>query len=108
MYVQSFIISLLSFYFSFLVIFFFFFFFVYMLLFFFFFFFFSSRRRHTRCGRDWSSDVCSSDLRGSSVVPIRNLSTACAAWRPSRIAQMTSDWPRRMSPAANTFGTEVW
>src|SRR5690554_539178 len=27
-----------------------------------FFFFFSSRRRHTRCGRDWSSDVCSSDL----------------------------------------------
>src|SRR3989442_12615847 len=28
------------------------------------FFFFSSRRRHTRCGRDWSSDVCSSDLQG--------------------------------------------
>src|SRR5207245_8366735 len=24
--------------------------------------FFSSRRRHTRCYRDWSSDVCSSDL----------------------------------------------
>src|SRR2546429_367115 len=24
------------------------------------FFFFSSRRRHTRCSRDWSSDVCSS------------------------------------------------
>src|SRR6266498_902780 len=30
-----------------------------------FFFFFSSRRRHTRCGRDWSSDVCSSDLTGA-------------------------------------------
>src|SRR5690606_40878186 len=30
--------------------------------FFFFFFFFSSRRRHTRFSRDWSSDVCSSDL----------------------------------------------
>src|SRR5207245_8049188 len=28
----------------------------------FFSFFFSSRRRHTRCYRDWSSDVCSSDL----------------------------------------------
>src|SRR5690625_8028027 len=28
----------------------------------FFFFFFSSRRRHTRWPRDWSSDVCSSDL----------------------------------------------
>src|SRR5690625_5509450 len=26
-------------------------------------FFFSSRRRHTRWPRDWSSDVCSSDLR---------------------------------------------
>src|SRR5699024_11514733 len=26
------------------------------------FFFFSSRRRHTRSKRDWSSDVCSSDL----------------------------------------------
>src|SRR5207253_7246659 len=30
----------------------------------FFFFFFSSRRRHTRWPRDWSSDVCSSDLDG--------------------------------------------
>src|SRR5205085_6988117 len=32
-------------------------------LLFFFFFFFSSRRRHTRFDCDWSSDVCSSDLR---------------------------------------------
>src|SRR5690349_23590691 len=31
-------------------------------LLFFIFFFFSSRRRHTRSLRDWSSDVCSSDL----------------------------------------------
>src|SRR5207249_8450554 len=30
------------------------------------FFFFSSRRRHTRSKRDWSSDVCSSDLSFSS------------------------------------------
>src|SRR6266508_6526838 len=29
------------------------------------FFFFSSRRRHTRWPRDWSSNVCSSDLRAS-------------------------------------------
>src|SRR5438067_11275694 len=28
-------------------------------------FFFSSRRRHTRSKRDWSSDVCSSDLIGT-------------------------------------------
>src|SRR2546422_4204826 len=32
-----------------------------------FFFFFSSRRRHTRCSRDWSSDVCSSDLAESTI-----------------------------------------
>src|SRR5271165_1305423 len=32
-----------------------------------FFFFFSSRRRHTRFSRDWSSDVCSSDLCGQIV-----------------------------------------
>src|SRR5690606_39819018 len=31
---------------------------------------FSSRRRHTRFSRDWSSDVCSSDLDG---VPLRDL-----------------------------------
>src|SRR5690554_1730582 len=37
-------------------------------LFFIFFFFFSSRRRHTRCGRDWSSDVCSSDLQKDGLV----------------------------------------
>src|SRR3712207_7314583 len=31
------------------------------------FFFFSSRRRHTRYWRDWSSDVCSSDLNQSTL-----------------------------------------
>src|SRR5690625_7956925 len=30
-------------------------------------FFFSSRRRHTRWPRDWSSDVCSSDLTSKSM-----------------------------------------
>src|SRR5690606_40373408 len=34
------------------------------------FFFFSSRRRHTRFSRDWSSDVCSSDLVGFLTLPI--------------------------------------
>src|SRR5207249_5155713 len=33
-----------------------------------FFFFFSSRRRHTRSKRDWSSDVCSSDLLEAKAV----------------------------------------
>src|SRR5687768_17838051 len=40
-------------------------FFLHLYFYFFFFFFFSSRRRHTRCSRDWSSDVCSSDLQAS-------------------------------------------
>src|SRR5476651_747680 len=35
-----------------------------------FFFFFSSRRRHTRYWRDWSSDVCSSDLVDSDKIEI--------------------------------------
>src|SRR2546421_7435468 len=33
------------------------------------FFFFSSRRRHTRSDRDWSSDVCSSDLVRAAARP---------------------------------------
>src|SRR5690606_40968852 len=33
------------------------------------FFFFSSRRRHTRFSRDWSSDVCSSDLSTGRAFP---------------------------------------
>src|SRR5438874_3563424 len=40
-----------------------------MYFFLFFFFFFSSRRRHTRSLRDWSSDVCSSDL-GAGTRPL--------------------------------------
>src|SRR5690606_39704835 len=33
-------------------------------------FFFSSRRRHTRFSRDWSSDVCSSDLLANRRSPL--------------------------------------
>src|SRR5207249_9059614 len=38
-----------------------------------FFFFFSSRRRHTRSKRDWSSDVCYSDLLCTSVTEGRRV-----------------------------------
>src|SRR5207302_6066135 len=38
-----------------------------------FFFFFSSRRRHTRFSRDWSSDVCSSDLAVPKVPGVNHL-----------------------------------
>src|SRR5690606_41854790 len=34
-------------------------------------FFFSSRRRHTRFSRDWSSDVCSSDLDLKRILAIK-------------------------------------
>src|SRR6266700_5501191 len=36
------------------------------------FFFFSSRRRHTRFSRDWSSDVCSSDLTDELFARVRS------------------------------------
>src|SRR6266436_7580418 len=56
-----------------------------------FFFFFSSRRRHTRCSRDWSSDVCSSDLS------YHNARTACL----SRLLQ--SPTLRHLQPAKTSL-----
>src|SRR5690606_40650195 len=37
--------------------------------------FFSSRRRHTRFSRDWSSDVCSSDLDAAAAAQIAEVFT---------------------------------
>src|SRR5690606_40943148 len=48
-------------------------------------FFFSSRRRHTRFSRDWSSDVCSSDL--------------FVFWRPSRVHEQL--WGARFNLRAS-------
>src|SRR5438874_6199763 len=39
-------------------------------------FFFSSRSRHTRALRDWSSDVCSSDLGDEVVALVRDVAAA--------------------------------
>src|SRR5947209_12397212 len=70
-------------------------------VFFFFFFFFSSRRRHTRYWRDWSSDVCSSDLAGPgrrlSARPqgaVRQVRLRLRALRPFR---------RRLHPLPDQF-----
>src|SRR2546429_5491063 len=45
---------------------------------------FSSRRRHTRCSRDWSSDVCSSDLllqlKGENAFKVRAYDLAADAF----------------------------
>src|SRR5207245_7462554 len=50
----------------------------------------SSRRRHTRCYRDWSSDVCSSDLNGRrrGHIDKRNLTmaTVCLAMGVVRLS----------------------
>src|SRR5216684_7450675 len=56
------------------------------------FFFFSSRRRHTRCSRDWSSDVCSSDLEDGldhleSLAIARRLDVAAARQEAQVFAQ---------------------
>src|SRR5690349_24095297 len=60
-----------------------------------FFFFFSSRRRHTRSLRDWSSDVCSSDLLGdrSGTFP---LLVAAAKQKILGNAQGLSQLPNRL------------
>src|SRR5690606_40424235 len=50
-------------------------------------FFFSSRRRHTRFSRDWSSDVCSSDLSSDDRLGYRTeVRVDLAAARPYRDA----------------------
>src|ERR1041385_9457815 len=69
---------------------------------FFVFFFFSSRRRHTRCSRDWSSDVCSSDLSSSSgaepLVALLSDSTAEAAAKTEAMTKFSpANRPLRFS-----------
>src|SRR2546421_3652132 len=63
--------------------------FIFICYIFFFFFFFSSRRRHTRSDRDWSSDVCSSDLPMGVLVAI--YVSEFAPPRVARIVRMTLD-----------------
>src|SRR5215469_4939756 len=63
-----------------------------------FFFFFSSRRRHTRSLRDWSSDVCSSDLPEDVSEPIGPAAQPDRS-RPSQQKQATADQPQRTRPA---------
>src|SRR5207249_9740161 len=58
-------------------------------------FFFSSRRRHTRSKRDWSSDVCSSDLEASrrrsrtTERPADELEEAALQLRRDRLGDLT-------------------
>src|SRR5690606_40867786 len=43
-------------------------------------FFFSSRRRHTRFSRDWSSDVCSSDLHAAGALFVSEAGGIVTHW----------------------------
>src|SRR2546421_2052869 len=73
-----------------------------------FFFFFSSRRRHTRSDRDWSSDVCSSDL----LVLICALhgATSLSLRTTGDMHERSRDLARRIAPAtaAAVIGFAVW
>src|SRR5690348_18287496 len=51
-------------------------------------FFFSSRRRHTRWTGDWSSDVCSSDLRRLVVLRLNDFLAAVVAVRADMVAHV--------------------
>src|SRR5207248_4704293 len=84
---------------------------------FFFFFFFSSRRRHTRSYGDWSSDVCSSDLRRPPAcrraptwtTPPRSPSAPSGGWCPlrgSRPRRGCSSAPRTSRSEERRVGKE--
>src|SRR5438067_188970 len=68
-------------------------------------FFFSSRRRHTRSKRDWSSDVCSSDLpRTTPPSPARR---ACSPRRRWRCGSRASAWTRCWRPRRRRTSTRA-
>src|SRR5699024_9092800 len=78
------------------------------------FFFFSSRRRHTRSKRDWSSDVCSSDLRTSMIeihpfeqlVAFADCGTLSAAAEQLHISQRALS--RSMQPLGDELETKIF
>src|SRR3712207_8242240 len=67
---------------------------LYVLLIVIFFFFFSSRRRHTRYWRDWSSDVCSSDL---------NAGLDQALFERFRLTLRANGWMQDLGKASSHF-----
>src|ERR1035438_2484032 len=79
------------------------------------FFCFSSRRRHTRCLSDWSSDVCSSDLKHAIIhtYPAGDLTFVTASHK-TMYGALNSSWKREkgrftleIAVPANTSAT-VW
>src|SRR3712207_8143213 len=72
------------------------------------FFFFSSRRRHTRYWRDWSSDVCSSDLfSGHITLELSNVANLpITLWPGMKIGQLCLF--RLTTPAEHPYGSAVY
>src|SRR5215203_7191381 len=68
------------------------------------FFFFSSRRRHTRYWRDWSSDVCSSDL---GRWPCPTASPRCFSSPPVRSPPPTRSEERRVGKSVDLGGRRI-
>src|SRR5690606_40175633 len=68
-------------------------------------FFFSSRRRHTSFSRDWSSDVCSSDLCSSRPITSGSPPEASMARRAFRAADA---FARRLSTSDHSIPPWRW
>src|SRR5699024_11364334 len=67
-------------------------------------FFFSSRRRHTRSKRDWSSDVCSSDL--PKVTP-KSANADPSEFSEKSIADKSVTPKRILNKVVNTIPTKI-
>src|SRR2546430_5154884 len=77
------------------------------------FFFFSSRRRHTRFDCDWSSDVCSSDLRAAKCCAARStMANLCSSAQSTRTSGVDTVAGRSASrresgpPSSATYRSE--
>src|SRR5690606_40662875 len=70
-------------------------------------FFFSSRRRHTRFSRDWSSDVCSSDLIASFLTTIGTLDREGIAALIGVFVEPDPGTPERYVPFAVQAGLSL-
>src|SRR5690606_35257317 len=69
--------------------------------------FFSSRRRHTRFSRDWSSDVCSSDLGVSKAVVLSHRAATANAineYTDARIGQHPDERGLMVTPMFHSAG----
>src|SRR5205814_2392998 len=67
-----------------------------------------SRRRHTRCLSDWSSDVCSSDLRRWGLPPGKSMTHLFTMDLPGgRPQRLTTGNAREFQPAWSSDGKSI-